>query len=191
MFSLWWIPFLSWKNKSSNPECTSIKNANFLSQLVSIGIYNFTTNTEGVKYLIKKSNTYNDVANIHQMGGGGPVPQSPVPVNPNDYNEIDVGPYLTVGSDNTVKIYVSMDTGGSANTEASKTWTVTATRITLTWDYNFATTLNSTVAPLVLNWDITGGSGIEKTTHIIFDGKHEFTDVTSGTGRRSITIDPT
>lgn len=113
------------------------------------------------------------------------------PDDPNDYNEIDVGPYLTVGTDNTVKVYVSMDTGGSSNTEASKTWTVTATRITLTWNYNFATTLNSTADPLTLNWEITGGSGIEKTTHIIFDGKHEFTDVTSNTGRRSITIDPT
>ena len=69
------------------PEGNSICTPQFLAQLISLGIYNFTTNTEGVKYLIKKSNTYNDVANIHQMGGGGPVPQSPVPVNPNDYNE--------------------------------------------------------------------------------------------------------
>lgn len=69
------------------PEGNSICTPQFLAQLISLGIFNFTTNTEGVKYLIKKSNTYNDVANIHQMGGGGPIPQSPVPVNPNDYNE--------------------------------------------------------------------------------------------------------
>ena len=69
------------------PEGNSICTPQFLAQLISLGIFNFTTNTEGVKYLIKKSNTYNDVANIHQMGSGGSVPQSPVPVVQNNYNE--------------------------------------------------------------------------------------------------------
>ena len=51
------------------PEGNSICTPNFLAQLVTLGIYNFTTNIEGVKYLLKKSNTYDDVAHIQQMGG--------------------------------------------------------------------------------------------------------------------------
>lgn len=39
------------------PEITN----SFLAQLVSVGIYNFTTNIDGVKHLLKKSNTLKDV----------------------------------------------------------------------------------------------------------------------------------
>ncbi len=46
-------------------ECTS--NA-FLSQLISMGIYNFTTNLEGLQYLYSHPNSYRDVAHIHQLG---------------------------------------------------------------------------------------------------------------------------
>ncbi len=56
------------------PEGNSICTPQFLAQLVTLGIYNFTTNIEGVKYLLTKSNTYNDVAHIQQMGGGGVLP---------------------------------------------------------------------------------------------------------------------
>lgn len=40
----------------------STVNANFLSQLVSIGIYNFTTTKEGIMYLYNNPNSYRDVA---------------------------------------------------------------------------------------------------------------------------------
>lgn len=115
------------------------------------------------------------------------------PDDKNDYNEIDVGPYLiSKGTDeaNTVKITVSMDTGGNANTEASKTWDVYSTKIGLVWDYDYVNTINSTIQPFTLDWEISGGANIPKTTHIIIDEYHEFTDVTSGVGRRSITINP-
>lgn len=39
----------------------------FLSQLISIGIYNFTKNVEGVMYLFNNPNTYRDVAQYHQI----------------------------------------------------------------------------------------------------------------------------
>lgn len=52
------------------PEGNKVCNPNFLAQLIDLGVYNFTTNIPGIKYLLKKSNTYNDVAQIHQMGGG-------------------------------------------------------------------------------------------------------------------------
>lgn len=37
------------------PEGTNLCTSNFLGQLISIGIYNFTTNINGVLYLLKKS----------------------------------------------------------------------------------------------------------------------------------------
>lgn len=52
------------------PEGSSLCTPTFLAKLVTLGIYNFTTNIDGVKYLLKNSNTYNDVAHIQQMGGG-------------------------------------------------------------------------------------------------------------------------
>ena len=49
------------------PENSNLCTSNFLSKLISVGIYNFTTNLDGIKYLIKKSNTYKDVAHIQQL----------------------------------------------------------------------------------------------------------------------------
>lgn len=43
-------------------------NQNFLSQLVSIGIYNFTTTIEGVMYLYNNPNSYRDVAKYQDTG---------------------------------------------------------------------------------------------------------------------------
>jgi len=51
------------------PEGSDFCKSNFLSNLISTGIYNFTTNLEGVKYLLKRSNTYSDVSHIQKMGG--------------------------------------------------------------------------------------------------------------------------
>lgn len=46
-------------------EATS--NPVFLSNLVSMGIYNFTKNAEGIQYLYNTPNTYRDVAQFHQL----------------------------------------------------------------------------------------------------------------------------
>lgn len=39
----------------------------YLSKLISMGIYNFTKNIEGIMYLYNNPNTYRDVAHIHQL----------------------------------------------------------------------------------------------------------------------------
>lgn len=46
------------------PECMAPQ---FLSRLISMGIYNFTTNIDGVNYLLTNPNTYRDVAHLHQI----------------------------------------------------------------------------------------------------------------------------
>ena len=60
-----------------SPEVTSPE---YLSDLISMRIYNFTMNVEGVKYLYDNPNSYRDVAQYHQLDtvhdyGAGPVQQ--------------------------------------------------------------------------------------------------------------------
>lgn len=60
------------------PECNS---PTYISKLISMGFYNFTTNIEGITYLLNNPNGYRDVAHLHQLeeqvviqnnvGGGG------------------------------------------------------------------------------------------------------------------------
>lgn len=39
----------------------------YLSKLISMGIYNFTRNLDGINYLMQNPNSYRDVAHIHNM----------------------------------------------------------------------------------------------------------------------------
>ena len=55
------------------PEGSSLCTPQFLAQLITLGIYNFTSNVEGIKYLIKTSNTLKDVEHIQKAGGGGAI----------------------------------------------------------------------------------------------------------------------
>lgn len=48
----------------------------FVSQLVSMGIYNFTRNTEGIMYLLSNPNTYRDVAHLQQLNATNVVTNS-------------------------------------------------------------------------------------------------------------------
>lgn len=49
------------------PEGSKLCTPNFLSHLISIGIYNFTTNLNGIKFLLKKPNSLKDVEHIRKM----------------------------------------------------------------------------------------------------------------------------
>ncbi len=46
----------------------------YLSKLISMGIYNFTKNTEGIMYLYNNPNSYRDVAHIQQLEVEQPAP---------------------------------------------------------------------------------------------------------------------
>lgn len=56
-------------------DSTETSDPSYLSKLISIGIYNFTKNLDGIMYLYNTPNTYRDVAHIHQIE---PVLQQPV-----------------------------------------------------------------------------------------------------------------
>ena len=54
------------------PEGSSLCTPNFLGHLIKCGIYNFTTNIEGVVYLLHKPNTFKDVEKIAKMAASQP-----------------------------------------------------------------------------------------------------------------------
>lgn len=48
-----------------------VNSPQYLSELVSMGIYNFTRNIDAIAYLIDNPNTYKDVAQFHLLGSSG------------------------------------------------------------------------------------------------------------------------
>ena len=52
------------------PNDPIVNSNTFLSKLVAMGFYNFTTNLDGVKYLLEHTNTYKDVAHIQNIDTG-------------------------------------------------------------------------------------------------------------------------
>ena len=49
------------------PNTPEVSSSGFLSKIISMGYYNFTTNLEGLKYLLDHPNSYKDVAHIQQF----------------------------------------------------------------------------------------------------------------------------
>lgn len=69
------------------PEGSKLCTPNFLSHLIDIGIYNFTTDLKGVTYLLKKSNTLSDVEHIKKMVNEAPKEES---FDQEDNNEVEL-----------------------------------------------------------------------------------------------------
>lgn len=62
------------------PQDPIVNSDFFLSKLVSMGFYNFTTNIDGVKHLLEHTNTYKDVAHIQNIEETGTPDASIGPV---------------------------------------------------------------------------------------------------------------
>ena len=56
-----------------------VNSQQYLSELVSMGIYNFTRDISAIVYLVDNPNSYKDVANFHMLGNnmGGGMPPGP------------------------------------------------------------------------------------------------------------------
>ena len=66
------------------PPSSPVANNFFLSKLISMGYYNFTTNGDGILYLLNNPNTYKEVAHLHQINA---VPNyAPMPQQNGDSN---------------------------------------------------------------------------------------------------------
>lgn len=78
-------------------------------------------------------------------------------------NSIDISDYLAVG-DNTVKISVSVDTGGETNTVATKTWSVNSINMYFTWNY-----LDSQINVSAVTDYFTPYGALSKTVYTFLD----------------------
>ncbi len=54
-----------------------VNSQQYLSELVSMGIYNFTRNIDAIAYLIDNPNTYKDVAQFHMLGSSNQMMEQP------------------------------------------------------------------------------------------------------------------
>lgn len=56
-------------------DSTELSSSDFLSQIISIGIYNFAKDIDGIMYLYNHPNSYRDVAQYHHLGAPIQQPQ--------------------------------------------------------------------------------------------------------------------
>lgn len=91
-------------------------------------------------------------------------------------NSFDIGPYLSAGQ-NTVKVSISVDTGGETRTTATKTWTVNAVNLYFEWERDDSAVASTDVA---IRWTPYGD--LNKTTHILLDGEEIATSTTTRSG---------
>lgn len=88
------------------PSQTEVSSNMFLSKLISMGYYNFTTNAEGIQYLMEHPNSYKDVAHIHQIDFA-PAPVVSATNNGNSASKIVLGiKNVTEGAGATTLTYL-------------------------------------------------------------------------------------
>ena len=86
-------------------------NPNFVSQLISMGIYNFAKDVDGIQYLYNNPNSYRDVAQYHQLQNLAVQQQQQQQmfqqqaINITPIDQVDsVGVSNSVVMDNTIKV---------------------------------------------------------------------------------------
>lgn len=62
-------------------DSPKVNSANYLSQLVSVGIYNFTRSVDAIPFLIENPNSYKDVASYQTLGNNFAVNERKAPEN--------------------------------------------------------------------------------------------------------------
>ena len=102
-------------------------------------------------------------------------------------NTFDIGEYLSVGT-NTVRLSIAVDTGGDTLKTVTKTWTVNAINMYLTWDYEDITVNEGNTFTLRM----TPFGDLSKVLHIVFDNdeENEYTMTVTRSGvQQAITFD--
>ena len=78
-----------------------VNSEQYLSELVSMGIYNFTRNIDAIAYLIDNPNSYKDVAQFHVLGGSGGFNNGP---QNGRNNKSSQGTFINAGAINVPSI---------------------------------------------------------------------------------------
>ena len=103
-------------------------------------------------------------------------------------NSVEIGSKLSLG-DNTVRIYVTMDIGGSGLVTQSKSWQIKTTQIEMTWDYD-QTQINNLDEDFTLRFKVSGYN-IQKTVKVIIDDYIElFPNNFTQTSEQAFTFSP-
>lgn len=100
------------------PAASPVANNFFLSKLISMGYYNFTTNGDGILYLLNNPNTYKEVAHLHQinsMPDAMPMQAPQSNDNSSNNNFIDNGNMLGNNSMSGMGTYSGIRTLGFVN----------------------------------------------------------------------------
>ncbi|MDD3392718.1 MAG: hypothetical protein PHE54_04190 [Bacilli bacterium] len=95
------ILLLDDSEESSSPE--------YLSTLISMGIYNFAKNLDGIMYLYNNPNSYRDVAHIHQLNNFKEDDKDATPVMPVNSLRIIGVKNVTKQSGATTLVYMMMN----------------------------------------------------------------------------------
>lgn len=94
------------------------------------------------------------------------------PIDMNKTNHADITQYLTSpGVTYRIRIEAFGDIGASDMDVRTKTFNITPTQINLSWTGNRPDIANNSKSSYTLDWDISGGLGIEKQTHIKINGQ--------------------
>ena len=101
-------------NEESNTQA-------YLSKLISLGIYNFTRNTDGINYLLVHPHTYRDVANIHNIDEMIPSETPAQPVTPAVVPAQETTPTQTVVVNNVINERMKIIGFKNATTHAGAT----------------------------------------------------------------------
>lgn len=105
-------------------DSTEGTSTEYLSKLISIGIYNFTKNVEGIMYLYNNPNTYRDVAHIHQLD----MQTSGAEIVVENYNQQPVGTRI-IGIKNITKQSGATTLTYMMKNELSKAYSVVAIEV--------------------------------------------------------------
>ena len=62
-------------------DSQAVNSPQYISELISMGIYNFTRNIDAIAYLIDNPNSYKDVAQYHILGAAGPISDTKSNIN--------------------------------------------------------------------------------------------------------------
>lgn len=105
-------------------DSTEGTSTEYLSKLISIGIYNFTKNVEGIMYLYNNPNTYRDVAHIHQLE----MPMGAAEIVVENYNQPIVGTKI-IGIKNVTKQSGATTLAYMMKNELSRAYSVVAIEV--------------------------------------------------------------
>ena len=68
-------------------DSPKVNSPTYISELISMGIYNFTRNIDSISYLIDNPNSYKDVAQYHILGASGAIDsKSNISLEPGEIN---------------------------------------------------------------------------------------------------------